>query len=102
MVKFRIYYEDGSTYQEDPFYAPATGAQVIAQADPARVKGFGLLLGKDAYCWKDGYWFQCDVAGMWDYVMEHPGPLKVLFGRMMVRNEEYYKIVNRAKVEGLG
>lgn len=100
--KFRVYYEDGSTYDGDPFDAPATGVQVITQEDPARTKGFRLFTSKDAYCYKDGNWFQCDTPGMFDYLMGHPGPLKVLFGRMMVRDEEYYKIVNRAKEEGLG
>ncbi len=100
--KFRIYYDDGSTYSDDPYFAPATGVQVITQEDETRSRGFKLFYSKDAYCYKDGHWFRTDDAGMWDYLMEYSGPKAVLFGRMMVRDEDFWAIVNRAKNEGLG
>lgn len=104
MTRWRIYYDDGSTYSSDrdPFFAPQTGVQVLVQEVPGGKIGFRPYHSKDAYYYRDGRWFACDEAGMWDYLLMHRGPKAVIFGRSMVRDEDFWKVVRRAKTEGLG
>lgn len=99
-VKFRVYYDDGTTYIGDPFIAPATGVVVIACEDTKANKGFRMTMSKDAYFLKDGRWWGCDVMGMYDYLMSYVGPKAVLFGRT-IRDDLYWDIVSRATKEGL-
>jgi hypothetical protein len=99
-MKWKIYYDNGDTYAGDPYLAPATGVIVIAIEDVASNKGHRLTLSKDAYYYKDGRWWGCDDMGMYDYLMSYVGPKAVLFGRT-IRDEFYWKIVNRATKEGI-
>ena len=105
-MKWCIYYGDQSTYagstDEEAFMAPALNVQVISIENPKRNKGHGLVTGYDAYYYKHGRFFGCDTAGVYDYLMTHPGPNKVLFGRTMAKEEAWNAIVSRAKREGLG
>ena len=98
--RFRIYYGNGSTYVGDPYHAPGTDVQVVAVEEPGSARGFVLVLSKDAYYYKGGRFWGCDHMGMLDYLMEHEGPQKVIFGRTVARNEDYWVIVNQAKREG--
>ena len=102
-MKFRVYYGDGSTYSGDPFEAPRCNVQAIVNENPASPQGFDVCTGSksDYYIWRDGQWWDCDEAGMWDYLLLLTGPKSILFGRTM-RNEEYWAIVARAQKEGLG
>ncbi len=101
-MKFRIYYIDREPYTGDPFLAPQTGVQAIAQEDRDGRRGYKVLRGKDVWYWKpDTGWRGCDEAGMWDYLMMYRGPKAVLFGRM-ARDEDYWAVFRRAKNEGLG
>ena len=105
-MKWRIYYADGSAYSgstdEEAFDASAIGVQVISVENSARDRGHGLITGYDYYYYKCERFFGCDMGGVFDYLMTHPGPCKVLFGRTMAREEEWNAIVTRAKREGLG
>lgn len=103
MLRFRIYYADGSTWAGDPFYAPARGVQVIAQeGETAGGRGFGLIHSKDFYVWKDeGGWFGVNDGGFWEYLLTHEGPLKVLHGWTMAKTPEFHECVRRADREGL-
>lgn len=102
--RFRIYYDDGSTYSGDPFLAPQVGVQVIvleSQTD----RGFILIYSKSLsgyYCLRNGAWFVTDDAGFWDYLLIHQGPKKIIFGRTMARTDEFWKMIKRASSEGLG
>ncbi len=97
-MRFRIYYGDGSTYSGDPYLAPQTGVQVVAQENRT-----APMSGKDAYYWKpESGWHGCDVLGMWDYLFSYRGPKAILFGREMQRDEDFWSLRQRAKVEGLG
>lgn len=98
-MKYRIYYDDGSTFTGDPFYAPTTGVQVIA-IEFDNDKGFALMHSKDAYYYRDGEWYGCDQAGLWDYLLQHKGPKAILLGRTM-RNDAFWAIVERAGKEGI-
>lgn len=94
-MAFRIYYGDDSTYSGDPFLA--VPHNVICLAVPGKV-----WHSRDAYYWhKDMGWTPCDVPGMWDYLLNYVGPKAILFGRN-VRDDIYWKIVDRAHKEGLG
>lgn len=99
-MKYRIYYADGWTYDGDPFFAPNTGVQVVAQEDGSKVR---IMSGKDAYYWKpESGWHACDTLGMWDYLFMYRGPKALLFGREMERDEEFFKLRRRALDEGVG
>lgn len=96
MMRFRIYYGDGTTYEGYPF--DAIPHNVIAVA----VEGRPLWHSRDAYYWhKDMGWTPCDVPGMWDYLLNYVGPKAILFGRN-VRDDLYWEIVKRATAEGTG
>lgn len=99
-MKYRIYYDNGDTYSGDPFWAPATGVIVIAVEDTTKETGYKMVLAKNAYLYKEGRWWGCDEAGMYDYLMMFPGPKAILFGRT-IRDELYWEIVQRATKEGL-
>ncbi len=117
--RFRIYYSDREPYSGDPFLAPQTGVQAIAQEDGGANSGYKVLRGKDAWYWASAAgwhgdsteivlsdtsilgWRGCDESGMWDYLMMYRGPKAVLFGRM-AQDDEYWNIFRRAKEEGLG
>jgi hypothetical protein len=107
-MRWRIYYEDGSTFSDrdgDAFHAPPAGVQVIAREDPSSPRGFRLLHGaaghRDAFYWKAGDWYGCDMAGLWDHLLMYVGPKAILLGRT-IRNEDFYSIKARAMREGLG
>lgn len=100
-MKFRIYYGNGETYSGDPFHAPRVNVQAIAIEDPDASRGCKTITGKDAYYWKHGRWYGCDTPGMWDYLYFHDGPIAIIFGRT-IRDDDYWRMVQRANKEGLG
>lgn len=101
-IRFRIYYSDREPYTGDPFFAPSTGVQVVVQSNPGVGRGFKVMNKHDAYYWKpDCGWCNCDMAGLWDYLLMYLGPKAVLFGRS-VRDDMFWTIVERASNEGLG
>lgn len=101
--KFCIYYGDGTTYTDrdgSPFEAVSVGVQVVAVGS-GNEKGYDLWHGKEGYYWSNEWgWIGCDQAGMWDYLMTYKGPKAVLFGRS-IRDDAFWKIVERAGIEGL-
>ncbi len=99
-MKFRIYYDNGDTYSDDPFLAPATGVVVITIEDVKANNGFRITKSKDAYYYKEGRWWGCDDMGMYDYLMSYVGPKAVLFGRT-IRDDLYWEITQRAIKEGI-
>lgn len=102
--RFRVYYDDDSTYTGDPYYAPRVGVQVVVQETPGGKEPFRVMKGKDGhFYWKpESGWHRCDTPGMWDYWFHYRGPQVVIFGREMEHDEEYQALVRRAKREGLG
>lgn len=108
--RFRIYYGDGATYSDrdgSPYDAPAVNVQIIAVEDAASPEGFYLTHGNGlrayfCYAPDPGVWHCADEAGFYDYLMFGPGPKKVLFGRTLHRDSDYWAIRDRAIKEGLG
>lgn len=97
MVAWRIYYGDGSSYDGDPFLAPARNVQVVVVIDPD--VGRYLHARCDFYWWDDAIktWFGGDINGMWDS-LDQPGPKRVLFGRV-VPLRTYDDCIKRALVD---
>lgn len=78
MVDWRVYYDDGSTFDSDDgsaYQAPALGVQVIATVPDL--------------------WHGGDIFGLWDYLAHRIAPQRVLFGRL-IDNETYAAIEQRA------
>jgi len=94
---WRVYYDDGSTYDgaEGVEKAPARGVQVIAMTDPE--VGWYAQSGSDYYVWRDDRWWGVDIFGLFDY-LDMPGWKKVLMGRTLT-NAAYVAIWQRVKVE---
>jgi hypothetical protein len=86
---WRLYYDDGSTWEGPVEAAPGLGVVVVLMTD-------FVIVGHDFYCWHadQGRWWGADQAGLWDY-LQQPGWKKVLFGRT-VSNEQYGRIHARA------
>ena len=114
-MRFRIYYDDGSTYSDrdgEPFYARPYGVEVVAIESASAPSGVALQHGlpaKHNWVWKnDGLepaqepiWHLVDEAGLWDYLLMYRGPKAVLIGRT-IRNEAFWALMSRASKEGLG
>jgi hypothetical protein len=92
---FKIYYDDGTTFEGDPMDAPQTGVQVIAGWGEQRY----LAHSRDYYVWRSGRFDAADIGGFWDYLLMHKGPRIVLFGRTMAREDDYWATVSRADKE---
>lgn len=92
-IPFRIYYDGGDTYDDDPYYAPAFGVLAIVQRDKAH--GHRIVVFSDYFVWRDGGWVGVDHIGMIDY-LQQPGPRRVLFGRL-VDKEYFYDVVRTAE-----
>lgn len=103
-MRWRIYYSGGETYfgstDKEAWYAPAVGVIAIAIEIPDRSRGFGIVAERNMYLYRDGRFWGCDDAGMWDYWFTHSGPKTVLFGRT-VKNDTWNEIMQRAIKEGL-
>jgi len=99
-MQFKIFYGDGTTYEGDPFLAPASGVIAVVMEDS---EGYSVRANRDFYCWRpDVGFFCCDVGGMWDYILTHEGPKAILVGRY-IRNESYYEVMSAAtKAAGEG
>lgn len=94
-MRWRIYYGDESIYEsENPWDAPGSNVQMIANADPNH--GWALEMGRDYYWYEEevDQWFNGDLFGLYDYLLR-PGRKKVLFGRTL-GEEQYKKILKRA------
>jgi hypothetical protein len=95
MVRWRIYYGDGSAFSDvdgDPTTAPALNVQVITQAvdDPAIVR---TMVSRHDFYWSDqGQWFGGDLFGLFDFLMRAS---VVKFGRALSRLQ-FEAILNRA------
>lgn len=92
MRDFRIYYADNTTYDGDPFQAPALGVLVIVEKDPDH--GRRIVAGKDYFVWTGERWYTVDYIGMIDYLII-PGPKRVLIGRT-VPNQQWYDTFKKA------
>ncbi len=101
-LRFRIYYDDGTTYSGDPFYAPQTGVQCVATEDPNAEAGYKVKAVRDAFYWDGRQWRACDEAGMWDHLLMYQGPKAIIFGRWMKRDDDFWSILAQANREGLG
>lgn len=86
---WRIYYGDGSTYDGDPYFAPALDVQVIVENDP-RI----LVHGWHHYWYEKDQWYGGDLFGLWDY-LTRPGPKKVIFGRT-IETEDFRQLLESA------
>jgi hypothetical protein len=106
-MRFRIYYEDGSTYEGDGFadaiMAPTMRVQVIVNDRPSGAKSYSMQHSKDAYCWRDdGGWYAVDSLGLHEYLFEAGKAKYMVFGGTMARTAEFHACLNRALDEGLG
>lgn len=97
-VEWRIYYGDGSTYDnlsgpvED---APSRDVQVIVLAD--ELVGRSMWHSKDYYWYDNGLWVAGDDFGLWDY-LSRPGWKKVLFGRTLTK-PEFLMVLEKAQAD---
>lgn len=96
MVTWRIYYGDGSTFddtQGSPADAPALNVQAIAQAADIAI-GRRICSRYDFYWFDVGEWHGSDLFGLFDY-LQRQSPSIVKFGRVMNRLD-FEAVLNRA------
>lgn len=89
---FRIYYADGSTYDGDPYCAPALGVLLILENSLEH--GRRYVAGGDYYVYESERWYAVDIAGMFQYLTA-PGARRILLG-VMVENSVWSEVVKRA------
>lgn len=93
---FKVFYDNGSTYVGDPFYAPVLGVLVIVEDDSEH--GRRIIQNADYYCWDnrgDGdRWWESDFVGLVDYLIT-PGAKRVLIGKL-VPNKVQEEVFQRA------
>jgi len=103
MVKYCIYYDDGTVHTGKGINGVAearvTGVQFIAQEDPDHV--WVALSGTDYFIWdtRDGItkWYCADNAGRENYMRE-PGWKKVLIGSW-IGDETFREISRRVSAD---
>ena len=102
MIKWRVYYGDGSTFSDhngSAWSAPGRDVQVIVLADSNH--GWRTQAGDNYYVWDnrgdDHRWWGVDDFGLFDYLID-PGYKRVLFGRR-ISNQEFSEIFKRASVD---
>lgn len=105
MLKFKIYYGNGTTYSGNLLrhaaFAPQLNVQVIA-LESDNEQGYILIHGKDAYVYKDdGGWYGVNDMGFWDYMYNYKGYKVAVFGRTTARTKEFHDCVKRAMNEGI-
>ena len=99
MVKWRIYYTDGTTFdstQGNPDDAPAFGVQVIVQlSDNGRLRD--TLKGSDYYVYiPSGFWTGMDFTGLLDRLTNRLPFSGFLVGRWDPL-DEYWDILRKAE-----
>ena len=94
MPDFRIYYDGGTTYDGDPYNAPAFGVLTITQKNNAHGRYVTSTFDYFVYKPELNEWMGCDFIGLIDY-LQYPGHKKVVFGRM-VEKEKFYRVVKQA------
>ncbi|MHC4240156.1 MAG: hypothetical protein ACYSUC_10445 [Planctomycetota bacterium] len=87
MPKWRIYYDDGTTYSDEDGpveNVPGLGVQTIIKPD--NKVGREILSHQDFYWYEKGQWLAGDVWGLWDY-LQRSGWKKVILGRVIPKEE---------------
>ena len=99
MLRFQIWYGDGSTYTDEDGPAedaPKLNVQLVLVED--RDHGRYVCTSNDFYVWDDfggeRTWQGSDQYGLWDY-LSRPGSKVVLFGRNL-GNAEFRSLLTRA------
>lgn len=87
MLHWRIYYDDGTTYDNEdgsPENAPKQGVISVVHKD--KEVGRSITTQYDFYWWNYdiSQWYGGDIFGLWDYLTQ-PGEKIVLFGRSVPR-----------------
>lgn len=95
MFKWKIYYGDGTVYDQNqsPYHAPAVNVQAIALA--SKDHGYTIFSLVDYYWYEADAdtWLGGDQIGYFDY-MTRKGVKQVLFGRY-ITDENFQAIINR-------
>jgi hypothetical protein len=90
---YRIYYDHREPHEDrdgPPTGDAARGVQVIVQDHPD--VGWYTQSGGDYFVYRDGRWWSCDIAGLFDFLLDSG---IVLFGRM-VDKDEFTRIYGEA------
>lgn len=98
MLRWRIYYDDGGTFdsgQGSPSDAPPFGVVAIVQPEPTirRV----IATGFDWYYWVDAeqQWWGGDLSGVLDRML-HRKPVEHLLMGRSIDHKSYQEIMRRA------
>lgn len=99
MLKWRIYYGDGTTFSSEdggPELAPARNVQLIVQGDSEH--GWYMQHGTPYYIWRpeQDRWVGVNEDGKFDYLID-PGWKRVLYGRTLTTPEflALYQLADR-------
>lgn len=95
MLKWIIYYEDGSEFTSDdggPEDAPRQGVAVIAQADEQ--VGRKLRWNQDAYCWEYDQWVPHDRYSVERYIDKTIWPIRLV--GYWLPDERFWRLYKKA------
>ncbi len=98
MADFRIYYDDGSTHDDEIGSAPFMSVLLILEKDPAH--GRRIVASNDFYIYRfdKSRWLPVDYNGLIQYLAEPGIEKRVLMGKMVLE-EEWYAVLRRAKAD---
>jgi len=97
MVKWRVYYDDGHTFddrQGKACDAPGVGVICVVQRDPGT--GRAILTGYDYYVCLGDDWLGVDLFGLLDYVLNHLERIRGVIAGRAVMNDIYAAVMRRA------
>ena len=88
-MTFRVFYDDGTTFDGAPESAPGHGVVVIVQDDPD--VGRMVMARWDYFCWHSDQWWGHDLTGLMD-CLALPGFNRVLVGRTV--SQQAWQAIN--------
>jgi hypothetical protein len=97
MIQWRIFYDDGSTFDNEqgaPYDAPGLGVICIVKMDTQ--SGRGILSGFDYYLYIDIEWMGADLFGLLDHVLNRFAHLRGVCAGRTIDNGTYQLILRRA------
>lgn len=91
---FRIYYDNGETYDGSPGGAPKDGVICILQGDP-----YHMVSNAPYYIYVKEHWLPAYENDVIDYLKHKPGAIKQLIQGRIVSKKDFNHVYKQAQAD---